>query len=566
MEQHQTKGSVTTARLAPPDARPLDAGLGPFQRLRIRLHALARLTRLIVLVVRWGASPLLRRLLRLRPDPIPIGVRLREVLQSLGMTFSKFGQYLATRFDLLPESVYREMQLFFESSPPFPFAQVRVQIERELGGPLEQFFEAFDEEAIAAASIGQVHRAVARDGQRVAVKVQRPRIEQRLMADLQVLRWFAKVTDALGVWGRMSAGDTVQAFAASTVCEMDFTQEAQAAEAIRRHARRGVTAPRVRSDLTGRRVLTTEWIEGVSLLKVIECVGAKDWDRLRRILPGIDYRTMVERYVDECLWQLFGSGLFHGDPHPGNVLIGRSGTIHLVDFGIVGILSLEERKAFTGFFESLAVGDLEMCYHYYRILSPPSTTTDITRYRRGLTEIIHDWHLAAAHPRIPAADRHAGRFMGRVAGLMRENAVRWEPNHQLFWRCILTLHAVQLRLAPDLDLFDAFRRTFDRVRPQPQRQLQAVLQDPATWAHAARAREAAGRVIAGAAPDTADGWGLAILREGTRGPLRARWPDHAGIVLLFLPACILAAAGSGSALLLALVPLALWPALRRRVS
>src|SRR5688572_26044090 len=125
----------------------------------IRIYALARLVRLIFLIFRWGAPALVRRLLHLR-DPIPIGRRIREILQSLGMTFSKFGQYLATRFDLLPEPVYREMQLFFESVPPFPFDQVRAEVERELGGPLEKYFIEFEPTAVASASIGQVHRAL----------------------------------------------------------------------------------------------------------------------------------------------------------------------------------------------------------------------------------------------------------------------------------------------------------------------------------------------------------------------------------------------------------------------
>ncbi len=528
-------------RAARADRRTADGDSGSSDLMLVRLHALARLARLAALILRWGASPLLRHLLALPPDPIPVGVRLRHVLQSLGMTFSKFGQYLATRFDLLPEPVYREMQQFFDAATPFSYAQARRQIAADLGGPLEQFFLEFDEQPVAAASIAQVHRALTHDGQCVAVKLRRPGIQAVLKADLQVLRWFARITDALGVWGAMSASDTIETFAASTEGELDFFREARASAVIRRHAGRGVNVPRVRLDLTSRRVLTTEWVDGVSLLRVIDRVGAKDWVGLAGLLPDVDYRMLVERYVDECLWQLFGSGLFHGDPHPGNVLIGRAGMIHLVDFGIVGCLSRDERRAFTGFFESLAMGDAELCYHFYRILSPPSAATDVTRYRRGLMEIVHEWHLLTKHKGVRASDRHAGRFMGRVAALMRDNAVRWEPDHQLFWRCILTLHAVQLGLAPDMDLFDAFRRTFERLRPALGDHLQAALREPAGWHDLAGALRAAGRVAVGTAPALLDGHKLALSVERTRPSARGRGPNATAAALMLLPACIVGA-------------------------
>jgi len=533
--------------------------------MSIRLHALARLCLLVLLVVRWGASPLLRWLLRLPPSSIPIGARLREVLQGLGMTFSKFGQYLATRFDMLPEAVYREMQVFFESIPPFPFAEVRRQVERELGGPLARFFKEFDEEPVAAASIGQVHRAVTIDGERVAVKVQRPGIHRALMADIQVLRWGVRVIDALGLLGEITFADTIEAFARSTARETDFTHEAWASTSIRRHMREGVTAPRVRFDLTTRQVMTSEWVDGVSLLKVIDRVSAEDWEGLRRIVPGIDYHTLVERYVDECMFQLFGTGLFHGDPHPGNVLVARDGTIYMIDFGIVGSLSPDERRAFIGFFESLAVGDTEMCYRYYASLSPPTMFTDSMRYRRGMTEVVHQWYLTMQQKGTTAAERHSGHYMGTISEIMRSNAVHWEPDHQLFWRCILALHGVQLRLAPELDLLQAFRRTFDRVRPPPHRQLRAAVQDPKTWFELSRALVAAGRLATDTGPAIADGRSIAARIESTRGTVHGWRPRHARgvLALLVLPLCVVVAASRHAAwgLVLAapLMLAALWP-------
>ena len=114
-----------------------------------------------------------------------------------------------------------------------------------------------------------------------------------------------------------------------------------------------------------------------------------------------------------------------------------------------------------GYFESLALGDVEACYHYFRRFSSPTVVSDAVRFRNAATEILHEWHLLAQQTESQVNERHSGRFITRVTGVMRDNLVGWEPNHQLFWRCILTMHSVQLRLAPELDLFAAFRRTFD---------------------------------------------------------------------------------------------------------
>jgi hypothetical protein len=188
-----------------------------------------------------------------------------------------------------------------------------------------------------------------------------------------------------------------------------------------------------------------------------------------------------------------------------------------------------------------------------------------------VTELVHEWYQTAHQQGTTAAQRHVGRFMGKMAEVMRENHVQWEPDHQLFWRCILTLHAVQLRLAPDLDLFDAFRRTFDRIRPPPHRQVRAAWRDPRTWAGLSRALAAAGRVATETAPAVADGRSIATRVESTRGTIHRWRPKHRWgvLALLLLPPCILAAMTANPALWLILAAtvmlVTLWPVERGRV-
>ena len=264
------------------------------------------------------------------------GLHIRMMLEEMGPTFIKFGQLLSTRPDVVPEDILIELRKLQDEVRPFPVEQAYQTIESELKLTVRQLFLEFDETPIAAASIGQVHRAVLPNGDRVIVKVQRPDAEGQVKADIDMLYQFAHLlsdhtrqeilVDPVGV---------VDQFARGIRNELDYRIEARNAERFAQlfDLDRSVRIPKVYWQYSTARVLTLEYLEGVQLV---------DLDTETITMP--ERRALAALIADCWLKQVFIHGFFHGDPHPANILVARDGTIGLVDFGITGILTADDRQ------------------------------------------------------------------------------------------------------------------------------------------------------------------------------------------------------------------------------
>ena len=257
--------------------------------------------------------------------------RLRLTLEDCGGMFVKFGQIASTRTDLLPEVLTTELALLQSSARPVPADEVREVIESELGATVEEEFASFDFEPLAAASIGQTHRAVLKTGEHVVVKVQRPGIEDIVHRDAAVLRMAAgvlerRVEGARQIGVKRLAGELIT----SLERELDYGAEAASGEAFLEHLDddAGIAAPVVYQSLSTRRVLVMEEIDGVTVADH-EAVEASP------VAPN----TLAARLLRSFLDQVLRDGLYHADPHPGNIFVDRSGTLWFLDFGAVGRLS-----------------------------------------------------------------------------------------------------------------------------------------------------------------------------------------------------------------------------------
>jgi len=275
--------------------------------------------------------------------PSDRGRRLREMLDELGPTFVKFGQLLSTRPDIVPPDIVVELQKLQDDVRPIPFADVRRVIEEELGLTIEQAFLEFDEQPTAAASIGQVHHALLPNGERVAVKVQRPNAPRQIESDIALLFQAARLAkERVRALDFIDAEQVVDEFARSIRSELDYRAEARNAEIFRRNfsGQADVKIPRVYWTYTRRRVLVLELLEGTQLA-----------DLDLAALSQAERRDLAYRIAETWMTMIFRHGFFHGDPHPANIFVLDGGAaVGLVDFGQVGKLTDEDMSRLTGLF------------------------------------------------------------------------------------------------------------------------------------------------------------------------------------------------------------------------
>ena len=269
-----------------------------------------------------------RKEIRLRELHRENAVLIREKALEMKGIMIKVGQFLSSRKDFLPDEYIDELSELQDQVPPHDFAEIRHRIIEELGSPPEEIFSVFDKEPIAAASLGQVHRAVLKDGREAAVKVQYPGIEKIIETDIKMFE--VLISLLRGRIGWINLRVLHEEFSRTVRAELDYTQEGRNAERFRLNfiddAR--IVIPRVYWDFSRGKVLTLEFVGGI---KISECAVIK--------ASGMDCRTLVNLLAEAYAKMIFVHGLFHGDPHPGNIFVAEGPTLVFVDFGMVQAIS-----------------------------------------------------------------------------------------------------------------------------------------------------------------------------------------------------------------------------------
>ena len=428
--------------------------------------------------IRFGLFPFAKFVPFAPYRDMSLAVRIRRAIEGLGLTYLKLGQFLALRYDVVPKEICDQLNQLFESVEPMPFERAKAIIEAELGAPIEKLYQDFGDTPIAAASVAQVHIACTTAGEHVAVKVQREGLEPIFKADIRNMRRIAAVAEKTGVMGRLSARGMIAQFERWTLREMDFRIEGRTAERVQSESEDYVVIPRVYWTLSTRRVLTMDFIDGVSVTTARDLVTTKDRSALIRALPDFDLSIALRNLTFASLSQLFTYGFFHGDPHPGNIFFMPGNRVAFLDFGIFGELNKEEREGVAAQIEALALGDLEASFRFYSKQVAFTDESDYSGFRRDCLEILGRWYNALSNPNSPIQDRHLSKYTGEMIDVSRRNGLRYDLNYLLFWRALNNLNGTLWRVDPTFDLAQALREFFNETRAPAIERVLAVVDDP----------------------------------------------------------------------------------------
>lgn len=281
-----------------------------------------------------------------------IGARLRGALTELGPTFIKMGQLASTRSDIIPQPLVKELTKLQDQVRPFSFPEVQQVIENSLQQQMNLVFREFDPKPLAAASIGQVHQAILNTGEKVAVKVQRPHIREVAQIDLEIFGTLVAQFEQKTEWGKLYPIRTLyNEFSKTLLEELDFKNEGRNMETLAQVNKRGsFIIPKVYWEFSHSNVLTQEFIPGIPLYQIIEARNSST--------GNLDYNhSLIAKHLSQgLLQQILRDGKFHGDPHPGNILILPRGEIALIDFGIFGTLTDQNRSELIAIVAALIRG------------------------------------------------------------------------------------------------------------------------------------------------------------------------------------------------------------------
>ncbi len=369
--------------------------------------------------------------------------RLRLAFEELGPTFIKLGQLLSTRPDLIPRSFAEEFASLQECVPSLPCSAIREQVELELGAPMETLYAWFDPEPLAAASIAQVHRARLHGGEIVVVKVRRPGIVETVERDIDILSGMAAWAERrLPASVPYDPSGVVREFARTIRREMDLGREGRTIEQFRKNFAGDVTLhfPRVYRELTSTGVLTLEYLQGIKVSDLAALKGA-----------GADCSLIAARGADAYLRQVVYHGLFHGDPHPGNILILPGNVIGLIDFGMVGRVEGETKQLLFQLLKGVidrSPDDLVEALDDWALVTDPAQKQPL---RRELAEFID------SYCDLPLKELQVGRLLTEFVEIIIAYRIRLDPYLMLLIKALVGIEGVGRTLDPGFDMMSRIR-------------------------------------------------------------------------------------------------------------
>jgi ubiquinone biosynthesis protein len=406
---------------------------------------LSRISEIAQVMAKHGFAPKLTRMpFSLRKSQankehaqVPSAERFASMLEELGPTFVKIGQLLSTRGDLLPPDFIQALSRLQDNVPPVTFEAIKQQIESSLKKPLDKLFAKFDPIPLASASIAQVHTAELHNGTNVVVKVLRPGIEQQIERDSSVLLMIAQLLEWLvEEASAYQAVDLAEEFARALASELDFRVEATNLQTFKAHNqhRAMIRVPNFYPELSSAQVLTMERIYG---RRISELKNEPDVVKTHHI---------VEALVEAGFEHVFVDGLFHADPHPGNVLVTDDGKIAFIDFGLLGRVARDHQDRLLSILLALSLKDPDTLSRQLIHLGEPTGRVHIHRFRNSIRRML-DRYSGLSISSIPA-----GSVMGEMLEISLKYKIHLPKEFALLTRASIAIEGIVRLLHPQLDV------------------------------------------------------------------------------------------------------------------
>jgi ubiquinone biosynthesis protein len=375
-----------------------------------------------------------------RPSPEELRAttarRFRETLEELGPTFVKLGQILSSRPDILPLDFIAELSTLQDRVAPMTIEVVLQEIERSFG---KQVFESVDPEPLASASIAQVHRAKLKNGEDVVVKVQRPGIEERIKSDTDLLAYLARFLEGvIEETGIYTPTGIVEEFRNAMLIELDFENEARNIEAFAKthDDRPYVVIPRVHREVSSRTVITLQELKGHKLRDVLDDAQ----------FAGVDRKQLARHVLDASFHQLFDDGLFHGDPHPGNVIVMPGDRLGLLDFGLVGRLTKGMQESIILLVLAISLRDPDTVARLLYKVGIPDERINLHQFRTDIHDIL-ERYLG-----LKLSEVDSGVLMRELVDLAMKYKIKIPREYAVLSKAAATTEGIIRQLDPDLDI------------------------------------------------------------------------------------------------------------------
>ncbi len=373
-----------------------------------------------------------------------LGIRIRGLLEELGPTFIKLGQLLSIRSDLLPADIIRELETLQDNVPPVPLEQIKERLEIELGKPPDELFQYFNEDYVAAASIGQVYEARLWTGEEVMIKVQRPDIKSKIYTDLDILIDLSRLLEQHYEWAEQNKVTEIsEELSESIRKELDYLQEARNTEmiAMQFEDTDKIKVPEIYWDYTTSQVLTMEKINGIKISEI----NKVETDEEKK-------REVADLLVQSFVTQILREGFFHGDPHPGNMLyIKETCQLAFIDFGQIGRLSAKMRYDTTSMMIGLMQEDTEMIVKsIYRMSDVPSDVDESDFYADVE-------RISKTVSRVPFGELDLGMTVQDLLSTAQQHRIIVPTELTMLGKTLITVEGIISGIDPKLNLLQLAR-------------------------------------------------------------------------------------------------------------